>query len=459
MHRQQVVWVGIVVVLVLSCSLGCGMCIPPAASEEQAATAAPARTTATSQPPTETASDSDGSGAFGTPIVTGAWRITGTDVPELASFDDTMRAFMQEHGISAGALAVTYEGRLIMAHGYTWDEDQSYATQPTSLFRIASLSKPVTAAAVLNLIEEGQLDLDTRITDVLTFIAPEGQSLDPRLDEVTVAHLLYHQGGWDIDALGYDPMFHDFQIAGSLGVPLPISQADIMAYMSGVPLSYDPGTQYAYSNYGYMLLGRIIEAVSGQPYETNVKQQVLAPLGVTHMQLGRSLPEDRLPGEVAYHSDFVGPTVFDVSGTLVPWPDGGWNLENMDAHGGWVADVIDMARFSASFDQPASHPVLTQESIATMFAPPPGTVDEGYYYAMGWEVRSFGDGAMTTWHSGSLDGTLTLMVRRYDGVGWVVFFNERESESDPSGDGYWEIDDLLHGAADAVRSWPDNDLF
>jgi hypothetical protein len=66
---------------------------------------------------------------------------------------------------------------------------------------------------------------------------------------------------------------------------------------------------------------------------------------------------------------------------------------------------------------------------------------------------------MNTWHAGSLDGTFALMVRRFDGVGWVVVFNERDSISDPTGDGYWEIDGMLHDAADAVDSWPDHDLF
>jgi CubicO group peptidase (beta-lactamase class C family) len=389
-----------------------------------------------------------------TPLVNRKWRITGNDVPALANFDATLKAFMQQHNISQGAMAVTYKGRLVMAHGYTWAAEESDAIQPLSLFRIASLSKPFTAVAILKLVQDGKLNLETKIADILDFTPPAAQSIDPRLGDVTVAHLLYHRGGW-----GSDPMFSDILISQELGVPLPISQANIITYMSGVPLTYVPGTSYAYSNYGYMLLGRIIEAASGQPYQVYVKQNVLEPLGITHMQLGHSLPDQRLPGEVTYYSDFMGLTVFDASGAAVPLPYGGWNLENMDSHGGWVANVVDLARFEASFDQPGSHPVLKQDSIDRMFAPLSG-VPEARYYAMGWFVDDqIGSAGMTTWHGGRLDGTLSLLVRRSDGAGWAVIFNQSDSQSDPGGNSYADIDELLHIAAGAVDAWPEHDLF
>ncbi len=418
----------------------------PAPTQAREASATPAATpTSTSTPET----------FVPTLVVDGDWRVAGIDVPALASFDKTLKTYMQKRGISSGALAVIYKGRLIMAHGYTW-MDANFTTQPDSVFRIASVSKPITAAAVLKLIQDGKLSLDTPITDILTFNPAAGKSVDPRLKDVTVAHLLYHQGGWDIDQLGYDPMFSDQRISKALGVPLPISQANIITYMSGEPLSFDPGTKYAYSNYGYMLLGRIVEAVSNQPYETYVQQNVLEPLEISHTQLGRTLPGNRLPGEVTYHSDWKNTSVFDGQ-TNVFWPDGGWNMENMDAHGGWVSTVIDMARFEASFDNPRNNPILGQEMINLMFKAPPGTSGERYY-AMGWEVVRW-DGKKNTWHTGSLDGTLSLMVRRFDGIDWFVVFNERDSKSDPTGDSYWEIDELLHTAADAVKAWPGHDLF
>jgi CubicO group peptidase (beta-lactamase class C family) len=387
------------------------------------------------------------------PSTSRKWRITGIDVPALAIFDDTVKDYMQENNISQGALAVTYQDHLVLAHGYTWAGNESDLTQPTSLFRIASLSKPVTATAILKLVQDGKLSLDAKIVDILDFTPPAGKSIDPRLREVTVAHLLSHTAGW-----GYDPMFDDIRISQELGVPLPISQADIITYMSGYPITYIPGTYFDYSNYGYLLLGRIIEAASHQPYETYVKQNILKPLGITHMQLGHTLPDGRLPGEVTYHSDFTGPTVFDASGADVPMPYGAWNLENMDANGGWVANVIDLARFEVSFDRSGSSPVLSPDSIQRMFAAPPGTT-EGQYYALGWFVVGAGSAKSYTWHGGRLDGTLGFLVRRADGVGWVVIFNQSNSRRDPKGECHWYIYDLLHQAAGAIETWPVHDLF
>jgi CubicO group peptidase (beta-lactamase class C family) len=421
-------------ILLLLPLVGCQPAKPP-----------PARLPGTASPPTPIPSV--------IPTVARQWRVTGLDVPALAGFDVAMRDYMQVHDISQGALAVTYQGRLVLARGYTWAPAESPATQPGSLFRIASVSKPVTAVAILKLVQDGSLSLDSKIVDLLDFTPPAGGSIDPFLADVTVAHLLSHRGGWALD-----PMFSDIQISQQLGTPLPISQANIITYMSGVSVTYIPGSHYAYSNYGYLLLGRIIEAVSGQPYPLYVKQNVLEPVGITRMQLGHTLLSQQLPGEVTYHSDFTGPTVFDASGAAVPMPYGTWNLENMDSHGGWVASAVDLARFEASFDNPASHPVLTQATIDRMFAPPPGETAD-HYYALGWFVDRAGTDRMDVWHSGRLDGTLTFMVHRYDGIGWVALFNQSDSAKDPSGNSYGDIYQSIQQAAGALGLWPDHNLF
>jgi hypothetical protein len=178
------------------------------------------------------------------------------------------------------------------------------------------------------------------------------------------------------------------------------------------------------------------------------------------MQIGSTFPAGRLPNEVTYHSSHYGLTVFDTSGETVPYPDGAFNLENMDSHGGWVASVVDLARFAASLDEPSANPVLSPDSIESMFSAREGTSPpQGVrYYAMGWEVRDFGD-SRTTWHSGSLAGTFALMVRRSDGVGWVALFNQRDDTHDRRGESYWDIDWMLHEVADSIAVWPSHDLF
>jgi CubicO group peptidase (beta-lactamase class C family) len=390
------------------------------------------------------------------------WTASGHVVPELSGFDTAVRSFMQARSISGGALAVTRNGRLVLARGYTYSDDpQDLLVQPASLFRIASLSKPVTAAAVLRLVQEGRLSLDDKVVNRISLTPPAGQTPDPRLANVTIRHLLQHLGGWNRD-LAYDPMFRDAVIATAQGTSLPISQAHILAYMTGQPMQSTPGTTYSYSNYGYCLLGRVISAVTGKSYPDAIQQLVWRPLSLLRPTLGRTLPAYRRANEVKYYSGYDRPTVFNSTGTYVPSPYGGWNLENMDANGGWLASAVDMVRLAASFDDPATSPILNPASIATMFGLPqnitPGSYTPGdWYYGCGWLVRDWGGTNRNTWHEGSLDGTYTLVVRRgSDRTNWCVLFNQRD---DASGLPYNAIDDTLHAAANAVTTWPTHDLF
>ena len=128
------------------------------------------------------------------------WRVSGVDVPELSSFDRTIEEYMRLRNIRSGAVAVTYNGRLVLAKGYSWDAAAAAQVQPTSLFRIASISKPITAAAVMQLVERAGLSLSAPIASLVPMDPPSGQQRDARLADATVTHLLQHLGGWDRDA-------------------------------------------------------------------------------------------------------------------------------------------------------------------------------------------------------------------------------------------------------------------
>jgi len=380
----------------------------------------------------------------GCSVLTGprVWRQAGPEVPELSVFDQAMKDFMISHKVSAGSLAITYQGRLVFARGYTWSKADSPAIEPTSLFRIASLSKPITSAGILKLVEYNQLSLNDKVIDILPFGTPGGQIPDPNLGKVTILHLLEHLGGWDRDK-AFDPMFADKKISKALGTPLPVTQADIITFMNGRPLQYRPGTKYAYSNYGYCLLGRVIEQKTGLGYEDYIKRIILSPLGITRMQIGHSNLEDRAPGEVTYESK--SESVY-----------GAFNLEKMDSHGGWIASAPDLARFAASFDKPGDSPILSAASIETTFSLP-ATIDRekykpgDYYYACGWAVRDYGNGRRNTWHTGSLPGCYTFMARWSNGVNCVALFNKR-------GPGFDKIDPILANTARSISNWPEHDL-
>jgi CubicO group peptidase (beta-lactamase class C family) len=380
-------------------------------------------------------------------------------------FDDVITDFMSKRDIPGGALAVVKDGRLVIARGYGWaDVGQREPAQPTSLFRIASISKPFTGVAVMTLVQDARyrLNLDEKAFKLLDVkLPPEEQAkVDPRLWTITVRQLLHHTAGWDREKSG-DPMFKPIKIARAVGVPPPAGPDAIIRYMMARPLDFDPGTRHAYSNFGYCVLGRVIEKVTGQRYADYVQRAVLQPLGIRGMRLGRSLPQDQALGEVHYYQPDDGevPSVFSRTGTKVPYPYGGFYLEAMDSHGGWLASAVDLARFAAAMDtgKPA---LLRPATVKRMYErpPPPVAQGESAWYAAGWMVRPVGtEGKANCWHAGRLSGTYTLLVRRHDGLSWVVLFNQ--NSMDPKNLPDEEIDRLLHKAANAVKEWPGHDLF
>lgn len=392
---------------------------------------------------------------------------TGRADPRMASFDRRMAEFMKRHEVPGASLAVTDQGRLVYARGFGYsDKEAKRPVQPASLFRIASLSKPITAVAVLQLVQQGRLRLDDKVFDLLDWseLVQETETFDERLKAVTVHHLLEHRGGWDRD-VSFDPMFQSVRFAVARNVAPPAGPETIIRCMFEQPLDFEPGERYAYSNYGYCLLGRIIEKVSGQTYEDFVKESVLLPLGIDSMAIGRTRLPGRRDGEVRYYDGKTGRSVFaEDLNQRVPRPYGAWYLEAMDAHGGWIASAVDLARFACAFDNPDACRVLNRDSIRTMYARPAeadggesAESPEPVYYSCGWLNRDVGDGKFNHWHNGSLPGTSTLLVRRHDGRNWAILFNARSS---PHGSQLASlVDGVLHRAANEVTEWPEYDLF
>src|SRR4051794_25050409 len=362
-----------------------------------------------------------------------------------------MKAFMQARGITAGQVAVTYKGRLVLARGYS--ASTALTVQPTSLFRIASLSKSLTAAAIVKLVQDGKLSLSTPVANIIDITPASGLTRDARWSQITLWKVLQHLGGWDRDVSG-DPEWKDATISRTLGVPMELHQADVIKYMAGQKLDFDPGTKYAYSNFGYTLAGRVIEKVSGLSYEEYVKQKLLAPLKIKRMSLGYSIAKHS--GETSYESQYSGPTVLDMSGKTVPAPYGTFSMRIQDANGGWIASAPDLVRWAKMFDAPSS--VLNSTSLGRVWAKPStGVNSAGWYYGLGWQIRPVTGGTgRNTWHTGSMPGTYSILVRTYNGMSWAAVFNRRD---DPSGKSYGDIDAALWTAAKSVKSWPTNDLF
>lgn len=394
--------------------------------------------------------------------------LTGKAVAELKSFDEMMHDFLNEHKVPGGAIAVTDHGRLVFARGYGYaDLKTMQKVMPESLFRIASISKPITAIAILQLVDQGKLSLDAKVLDVLDLnsaIQEAGDKFEKRLRDITIEHLLQHRGGWDRD-VSFDAMFQSVKFARELNVTAPAKPEDIIRRMLTQPLDFDPGERYAYSNFGYCLLGRVIEKLTGQTYEHFVQSSVLQPLGIKDMRIGATRADGRTAGEVRYYQPGYGKSVFEADlGMRTPWPYGAWNLEAMDSHGGWLASAVDLAKLAAAIDDPQNCPILTPSSWTQMHSRPSGLA--GYdaegkpkdtYYSLGWLNRALENGEVNHWHTGSLDGTATILIRRNDGRNFVALLNCRVS---PSATHLGrEIDQLLHKAANKVDKWPTTDNF
>lgn len=372
---------------------------------------------------------------------------SGVAPSQLAGFDQVMKTFVKERNISCAQLAIMKSGKIVLARGYRYNDGSRAvpAVTPTSLLRIASLSKNITAAAIMRLNQDGKLSLTATVPQLLGLSA----EADPRLDEVTVLRLMQHLGGWDRD-VSKDPLWNDHNIAAALGKALPVGHADIMKHVTQRPLDFDPGSKMVYSNYGYMLLGRIIAKVSGQTYESYVRSKLLAPLGITRMRLGRSLRQEAFAGEAIYESKYTNKIVVDDSGATVPYPYGGFNMPNQDANGGWLASAVDLVRWTLAFDRPGT--VLSSASIAKLLAKPEIGATDGAWYGGGWWVRPV-TGNVNTWHTGGMPGTYTWLARVQNGFTWAALFNRREETGTLD---YDVIEQRMHSVP--VSSWPTTDL-
>lgn len=380
--------------------------------------------------------------------------------------DEMVTAFLEEHNVAGATVAVAKHGKLLYSRGFGYaDVTVLQKMQPDATMRIASVSKPITGVAIMMLIDQGKLTLDTTVMPVLRnagFPKPTG---DERWDEITVRHLLNHAGGWD-RGVSEDPMFQVIEASRALKLKKPARQSDIIRWKLGHPLDFDPGQKYVYSNFGYCILGRIIAAVSGQRYEEWVTENILKPRGMVDTRLGKTPIADRGESEVRYHmqkltkhTSYWDSVRNGVKATpLVEAPYGRWSVEVMDAHGGWVSSAPDLLRFIGGLDD-WDRPLMSEASIQQMLARPQlkDTGSEAsYWYGGGWSVRSAGRGGKildrrNIWHNGALSGTSTLVVRRWDGYSWAVLFNTDKSVSGERLSGL--IDSKMHRAVDRVSDW------
>lgn len=384
--------------------------------------------------------------------------------------DEMLTAFLKEHNVSGATVAVAKDGRLVYSRGFGYaDVAALQKMQPDAQMRIASVSKPITAVAIMMLIQQGKLTPGTLVVPLLRKAGLPAPTADERWNDVTVQHLLNHTGGWDRE-VSKDPMFQVISTAKALNLKKPTRPTDIIRWQLTKSLDFAPGQKYAYSNFGYSILGRLVAIVSGQRYEDWVAENILVARGMKDTRLGKTRLADRGPTEVRYHmqtmtkhAPFWGggsKATRSLDPKTVPHveePYGRWDLEVMDSHGGWVSSAPDLLRFVAGLDD-AGGPLMSKAMHDVMLSEPgPPVAGPIVWYGCGWSVRSAGSGRSSLgrhniWHNGALAGTSALLVRRWDGFSWAVLFNTDRSTNGERLSSL--IDGKLHHAIDSISEWP-----
>ena len=285
--------------------------------------------------------------------------------------DALIRDFLARAGVTASQFAICRDGTLIFNRAYAAKPPSGYpAVATNTLFRIASNSKMFTCAGITALRSRGDLDMDSRVFSLLGISAPalRKDKPDPHIDEITVQHLVDHAGGWNdhdsfvakdgthISGTDWDPTFNAREIALNLNLDRPPTKLEVAAYMYGRRLQFVPGTQNfystgskSYSNFGYMLLGMVIEKVSGQPYIDFIRTGLGADTDVSNVFLSRLLDQIKNPREVWYTCPDSRLTQLKPrSSDFLKLPYGGGFIpELIDSAGGLMTNAATLALFSS----------------------------------------------------------------------------------------------------------------
>lgn len=286
--------------------------------------------------------------------------------------DAAIDAFVQERvdslDIPGAALAVVRGEEIVHLAGYGVANDAGDPVTPQTPFLLASLSKSMTAVAVMQLVESGQVALDAPIQQYLPWFMPDAP--------ITVRHLLNQTSGLD-ERQGYE---RNLDPDGAEALEQSIRR------LAAAELNHDPGTAFEYSNSNYDVLGLLIETVSGQPYGAYMQANLFEPLAMTHSFA--SLEAARAAGmSSAFHPFFGQQTNVDA---ILPYS------RATQPSAGIIGSAEDMAHYLIAHLNDGrfrNTQILTPASVETVHAPAvttgPGRVD----YAMGWAVWTFEDAA------------------------------------------------------------------
>jgi CubicO group peptidase (beta-lactamase class C family) len=308
-------------------------------------------------------------------------------------FDDYLKASLRLQHFNGAAL-VAKDGKVIFAKGYGMaDAEHFIANGPDTKYLMGSVTKQFTAAAILQLAEKKKLNLNDPIGKYL----PDYPR--PAADKVTIHHLLTHTSG--IPGFTELPEFRSIYTK-------PSTHDEIVATFEDLPLQFEPGSEWKYSNSGYFLLGMIIEKVSGQDYGDYLRSHIFEPLGMKNTGYPKGAMES--PGlAIGYTSDSSGNTVRAVmTHSSIPF-----------SAGALYSTVGDMVKWDAGL---RNGRILTRESLDKMFTP----YKEKYGY--GWMVDTL-YGHQLAMHGGGIEGFVCDFARFLDQPFCVMVFSNNQDAS------------------------------
>jgi CubicO group peptidase (beta-lactamase class C family) len=273
-------------------------------------------------------------------LLPGTESVSETDRERMARIGQQFMDRFQAPGLS---FAIARHGQLVFQQALGMaDPNTREKMDTTHRFRIASVTKPLTSTAVFSLIEQKKFGLEDPVFGTYGVLGNDyGKDLPSPVRDITIHHLLTHTGGgWD-NGPG-DPMFQS----------PALSQRELIEHtLRQVPLDHAPGTHYAYSNFGYCLLGRVIEKVTGKPYAAFMQQQILDRCGINDMAIAGNGLTGRANHEVTYYGQ-NGEDPYAI------------NVTRMDSHGGWLATPTDLVNFALRVDGFDNPPDILSQAVS-----------------------------------------------------------------------------------------------
>lgn len=337
------------------------------------------------------------------------------DLSRLPAMDAVVDSFMNVWSLRGVSLSVMRNDSLLYTRGYG-QADGARPMVPGTLLRMASVSKLLTAVGIMKLQEKGRLVLDSPVFGPFGILTEYDDAItDDNYYLITVEHLLRHQGGFTQQ--GGDPMFSTAALMREMGLSKAPSADAVTRHLLKRPLAYLPGTDQQYSNFGYLLLSMIIEKLGGEPYETWMQREVLAPAGCTDFHIAGNFYADRFPGETRYymHKEAKPCSAFDGRGE-VERCYGANDIRGLSGAGAWIGSTPELARLVASIDRiPERDDQLSPFSVFQMTQRLSDDI-----FPLGW-VDCTDEGEWT--RTGSFSGTSALVKVYPDGECWILITN------------------------------------